>query len=154
MTFCAAYGFDSDLPVQSGKAPDAAKVCNIIYALLQQQQRDTGRIRDLEDSLSRAESNLHMVDQANRRHESRLLAKDKEIGSLENKVCRNAETRGQISRTILGGLNKKRLSESPNINIFAFIQLFCRRVLPPLINKMQSNAEGHKHTSVITNARA
>ena len=74
------------MPIQSGKPADAAKVCNIIYALLHQHQRDTERIRDVEDSQSRLESNLQMAEQARRRLETRLLTKDKEIGSLENKV--------------------------------------------------------------------
>lgn len=72
--------------MRSGKAEDTAKVCNIIYALLHQQQRDTERVRDIEDGLARMESSLQISEQARRRLESRLLAKDKEIGNLENKV--------------------------------------------------------------------
>ena len=83
---CAAFGFSSDLPVQSGKAADAAKVCNAIYALLHQQQRSTERIREYEDSLSRSESTLQVFEQSKRRLETRLFQREKEVGSLENKV--------------------------------------------------------------------
>lgn len=82
----AAYGFASDLPLQSQDPADLAKVCNLIHALLHQQQRDTERLRDMEDSQSRLESSLQAAEQSRRRTETRLLAKDKEIGGLENKV--------------------------------------------------------------------
>ena len=88
----AAFGFSSNLPVQSGKPSDCARVCNVIYALLHQQQRSTERIREYEDSLSRSESSLQVIEQAKRRLEARLLQKDKEVGNLENKVQTSLES--------------------------------------------------------------
>ena len=90
--YVAAFGFSSDLPVQSGKPSDSAKVCNVIYALLHQQQRSTERVREYEDSLSRSESSLQVIEQAKRRLETRLLQKDKEVGNLENKVWQPGES--------------------------------------------------------------
>lgn len=82
----AAYGFPSDLPLQSGRPADVAKVCNLLYAMLHQRQRDIERHRDTEDGMARLDSSLQIAEQARQRLEARLLAKDKEIGSLENKV--------------------------------------------------------------------
>lgn len=83
---CAAHGFPSEIPVQSGNPSDAAKVCNVIHSLLRQQQQDTDRLRETEDNVARMESDLQVAEQARRRLESRLLSKDKEVGNLENKV--------------------------------------------------------------------
>lgn len=42
--------------------------------------------RDSEEGIARMESNLGVAEQARQRLESRLLAKENEIGGLENKV--------------------------------------------------------------------
>ena len=95
----AALGYPSDLPLQSGKPEDAAKVCNVVYALLHQRQRDIERHRETEDGLARLESSLHIAEQARSRMESRLLSKDREIGSLENKVIPKArKARQRVGR--------------------------------------------------------
>ena len=54
--------------------------------MLHQRQRDIERHRDTEDGLARMESGLQVAEQARVRLESRVLAKEKEIGSLENKA--------------------------------------------------------------------
>ena len=47
--------------------------------------------RDSEETQARMESSMGVAEQARQRMESRLLAKEKEIGALENKVGRFTE---------------------------------------------------------------
>ena len=82
----AAFGFPAELPLRSGKTEDNAKVCNLLYMMLHQRQRDVERHRHNEDSLEQLESRLRSSDDVRQRLEARLLAKEKDIGGLENKV--------------------------------------------------------------------
>ena len=82
----AAHGFPYDFNPESGTKDDAVKICNIVFALLMQRQRDREYAINAAELKCRLEHNLTLSDSARNRLESRLQAQDREIGYLENKV--------------------------------------------------------------------
>ena len=61
-------------------------MCNLVYALLMQRQRDIKYAQESEQMKARLTSSLSTSESARSRLENRLQAQERSIGALENRV--------------------------------------------------------------------
>ena len=86
VSYSAANGFPTDFNPESPTPEDAAKVCNLVYAMLMQRQRDIKYAQESEQMKARLTSSLSTSESARSRLENRLQAQERSIGALENRV--------------------------------------------------------------------
>ncbi|KAK9817129.1 hypothetical protein WJX72_009977 [[Myrmecia] bisecta] len=82
----ATFGFPDNLHLQSPTPQQVADSCNILYALLQQRQKDIEARKESQEQLARLGSNVHASELANERLQNRLAAKERELGVTLNKA--------------------------------------------------------------------
>eukprot|EP00899_Mesostigma_viride_P027058 jgi/Mesvir1/7537/Mv19284-RA.2 len=77
----AAFGYPSPLQLGSPDAVDISMVCNCLYALLQQRQRDIDYRDETSQAQQRLQSQVNLMEAKQQRLEAALEAKEREISS-------------------------------------------------------------------------
>jgi len=79
-------GLSDELHLMSSKPADVATTCNALYALLLQHQKDAQYKEQLRQEMSRARSEIKLMDKERSKLESMLDNKEREIGALSNRA--------------------------------------------------------------------
>ncbi|KAI3435003.1 hypothetical protein D9Q98_003055 [Chlorella vulgaris] len=82
----AGLGFCQDLNLMSSEPADVVSTCNTIYGLLLQHQKDCKFREQLKQDMHRLRLDMGVADKERGRLETRLAAKEREIGGLSNKA--------------------------------------------------------------------
>ncbi|KAG7673019.1 hypothetical protein Ndes2437B_g01126 [Nannochloris sp. 'desiccata'] len=79
-------GLSDELNLMSSEPADVATTCNALYALLLQHQKDAQYKEQLRQEMSRARSEIKLMDKERSKLESMLDNKEREIGALSNRA--------------------------------------------------------------------
>jgi X breakpoint 2-interacting protein len=79
-------GLSDELNLMSSNPADVATTCNTLYALMLQHQKDAQYKEQLRQEMSRARSEMKIMDKERSKLETMLDNKDREIGALSNRA--------------------------------------------------------------------